>query len=386
MGYVNAVTLETSPESEEPPKLPKRPDKIDGEPFGEEVYDTVENVPAGREEFEDDGFATDEFDSGSSDGGDATLSRQTLPVQQKAKKKKHFFKWLKSKAKKDKLFSSSQDGVALAGYAYKSNINSKRWFLIREGQLHCYKAIKDGDAEVVVDLNGCEIKAGEEEKTKLTIRVTRGDKQEFTLIAKSAKDWERWRKALLIESGFIKLAVSPTENTSEPFDQECEEDYITPITPLGMQPQHRPSHEKPDLQNAAGEDGEELYMEVVPMETDGTLQSVSQSSSQQDLGPLPPVPPDLPPRRPQVAVERKDVTDHSKDAGDFELYEEVSTSVSHADKVVRWDGLNNDRTHTRDVMKVYEGEEISESCKGELRFDTCLLYCTCKRNIKNEIM
>ena len=112
-------------------ELPKRPDEVDGEKFVEDPYEDVANQKRAEENFQDDGFATDEFDSASSDGGDVSTIPQTQPVQ-KAKKTKQFFKWLKKKAKKGKLFSSPEDGVALAGYAFKSNDSSKRWFLIRE--------------------------------------------------------------------------------------------------------------------------------------------------------------------------------------------------------------------------------------------------------------
>ena len=297
-----------------------------------------------EEEYQDDGFATDEFDSGSSDGGDVPPSQQAQPVQQKAKKKKQFFHWLKKKAKKDKLFSSPKDGVALAGYAYNASDTSKRWFLIREEKLHCYKTIKDDDPEITVDLKGSEIRTGEEEKTKLAIHVLRDGMNHFTLVAKSAKDWERWKKALLIESGFIKLAASPTESSSGVFEQDDEDDYAMPVISPGTEKTHSPTFEKPNvtIQSANKQQTvEDPYLEVTLTSRVANLKSASPSASQQELGPLPPLPPALPERRPSDGVEVVEDSDSGDNSGECEeIYEEVATSVPHADKVIRWDGVN----------------------------------------------
>lgn len=349
---MNAEPLENGPEKKEFPELPKRPDEVDGEQFGDDIYEAVVNLKTGGEEFQDDGFATDEFDSGSSDEGVVSPSPQTQPVQQKAKKKKQFFHWLKKKSKKGKLFSSPKDGVALAGYAHKSNDSTKRWFLIREQKLHCYKTIKDDDPETTVDLDGCEIKAGEEEKNKLAIHVVRDGSTQFILVAKSAKDWERWKKAFLIESGIRKLAVSPTDTSSGVFDQEDEDDYVTPIVSPGLE-KSPTATEKPNIQiqlenNSQSMDAEDkdLYMEVVPSTTVvGDFKQVSPSSSQLELGPLPPLPPDLPtPRSPEG--EKAEADEESGDnSGEFEdeIYEEVTSSVAHADKVIKWDGVTSSK-------------------------------------------
>ena len=312
------------------------------------MYEAVANLTTKtnhtEEEYQDDGFATDEFDSGSSDGGDVPPSQQAQPVQQKAKKKKQFFHWLMKKAKKDKLFSSPKDGVALAGYAYNASDTSKRWFLIREEKLHCYKTIKDDDPETTVDLKGSEIKAGEEEKTKLVIHVMRDGMNHFTLVAKSAKDWERWKKALLIESGFIKLAASPTESSSGVFEQDDEDDYAMPVISPGLEKSLSPTFEKPNItiQSADKQQTvEDPYVEVIPTSQVTNLKSVSPSVSHQDLGPLPPLPPALPVRKPSDGVEVVEDSDSGDNSGECEeIYEEVASSVPHADKVIRWDGVN----------------------------------------------
>lgn len=327
-------------------ELPKLPDEADGEQFGDDVYEAVANLPAKPshtgEEYQDDGFATDEFDSGSSDGGDISPNPQAQPVQQKAKKKKQFFHWLKKKAKKDKLFSSPKDGVALAGYAHKANDTSKRWFLIREEKLHCYKTIKDDDAEITVDLKGTEIKAGEDERNKLAIHVIRDGVNQFTLVAKSAKDWEQWKKAFLIESGFIKLAASPTESSSGVFEQEDEDDYATPVISPELETKLSPKFDRPSitLQLADKQQTvEDPYMEVAPSVP--CTKSVSPSASQQELGPLPPLPPDLPGQRSPDREDRKGESDSGENSWESdEIYEEVSSSVPHADKVIKWDGVN----------------------------------------------
>ena len=349
---MNAEPLENGPVKKEFPELPKRPDEVDGEQFGDDVYEAVANLKSRGDEFQDDGFATDEFDSGSSDEGGVSPSPQTQPVQQKAKKKKQFFHWLKKKAKKDKLFSSPKDGVALAGYAHKSNDSAKRWFLIREQKLHCYKTIKDDDPEITVDLDGCEIKAGEDERSKLAIQVVRDGSTQFTLVAKSAKDWERWKKAFLTESGFIKLAVSPTDTSSGVFDQEDEDDYVTPIVSPGLEKKTSPSTEKSDIQiqldninnQSMDAEDEDLYMEVVPSTDVEGFKPVSPSSSQLELGPLPPVPPELPPpRSPEPGAKGEADSESGDNSGecDEEIYEEVSSSVAHADKVIKWEGVTS---------------------------------------------
>ena len=58
-------------------ELPKRPDEVDGEKFVEDPYEDVANQKRAEENFQDDGFATDEFDSASSDGGDVSTIPQT---------------------------------------------------------------------------------------------------------------------------------------------------------------------------------------------------------------------------------------------------------------------------------------------------------------------
>ncbi|XP_068754572.1 uncharacterized protein [Montipora capricornis] len=323
-------------------ELPQVPDEADGEQFGGDVYEAVADLTtkdnhSPGDECHDDGFATDEFDSGSSDGGDVSPNPQTQPVQQKAKKKKQFFHWLKKKGKKDKLFSSPKDGVALAGYAYKLNDTSKRWFLIREEKLHCYKAIKDDDPEITVDLKCSEIQAGEEEKGKLAIHVIRDNVTQFTLVAKSSKDWERWKKAFLIESGFIQLA-SP----SGVFEPEEEDEYAVPVVSPGLEVKlQSPQFEKSGLIIQSMDKQkkvEDPYTEIVPGTQVSNLKAVSPSVSQQELGPLPPIPPDIPERTQSVEEEAKDTNGFCAESD--QIYEEVSSSVPHADKVIMWDGVN----------------------------------------------
>ncbi|XP_068699292.1 uncharacterized protein [Montipora foliosa] len=327
-------------------ELPQVPDEADGEQFGGDVYEAVADLTtkdnhSPGDECHDDGFATDEFDSGSSDGGDVSPNPQTQPVQQKAKKKKQFFHWLKKKGKKDKLFSSPKDGVALAGYAYKLNDTSKRWFLIREEKLHCYKAIKDDDPEITVDLKCSEIQAGEEEKGKLAIHVIRDNVTQFTLVAKSSKDWERWKKAFLIESGFIQLA-SPMELTSGVFEPEEEDEYAVPVVSPGLEVKlQSPQFEKSGLIIQSMDKQkkvEDPYTEIVPGTQVSNLKAVSPSVSQQELGPLPPIPPDIPERTQSVEEEAKDTNGFCAESD--QIYEEVSSSVPHADKVIMWDGVN----------------------------------------------
>lgn len=375
VSYVNAEPLESEPEKKLFPELPKRPDEVDGEQFGDDVYEAVANLKASGEEFQDDGFATDEFDSGSSDEGGVSPSPQSQPVQRKAKKKKQFFHWLKKKAKKDKLFSSPQDGVALAGYAYKANESAKRWFLIREKKLNCYKTIKDEDPDITVDLDGCEIKAGEEERSKLAIHVLRDGLTQFTLLAKSAKDWERWKKAFLIESAFIKLAVSPTDTSSGVFEQEDEDDYITPVVSPGLE-KTSTGTEKPNLQTHTGinnqsmdeAEEEDFYMEVVPSTTTTVenFKPASPSSSQLELGPLPPVPPELPPPRISEGAKGEADGENSDNLEESdEIYEEVSSSVAHADKVIKWDGVGT--TSKLDSTSAgVQNKPIDKASKGQL--------------------
>jgi len=359
VGYVEPV--EDGYESKKLPEipylgeLPKIPDEADGEQFGEDVYEAVANLKSKAnnnegEEYQDDGFATDEFDSGSESGGDVSPNMQVQPVQHKAKKKKQqIFHWLKKKARKDKLFSSRKDGVALAGYAHKANDASKRWFLIREEKLHCYKTIKDDDPETTVDLKGTEIKAGEEEKSKLAINVIRDGVCQFTLVAKSAKDWDRWKKAFLIESGFIKLATSPTESSSGVFEQEDEDDYAMPV--ISPEMEKKLSAEKPEIKIQLADTpkkADDPYTEVDPNAPVTDLKSISPSVSQQELGPLPPIPPDLPPDRSSPdGEEGKEESDNGDYSGDGEeIYEEVSSAVPHADKVIKWDGVNSPSSPT----------------------------------------
>lgn len=61
----------------------------------------------------------------------------------------------------------------MVGYVYKVNESVKRWFLIREKKLYCYKIIKDEDFDIILDLDGCEIKVGEEERSKFVIYIFR---------------------------------------------------------------------------------------------------------------------------------------------------------------------------------------------------------------------
>lgn len=368
VSYVNAEPLQNGPEKKPFPELPRRPDEVDGGQFGDDIYEAVANLKASGEEFQDDGFATDEFDSGSSDEGGVPPSPQSQPVQQKAKKKKQFFHWLKKKAKKDKLFSSPQDGVALAGYAYKANETAKRWFLIREKKLNCYKTIKDEDPDITIDLDGCEIKAGEEERSKLAIHVLRDGLTQFTLLAKSAKDWERWKKAFLIESGFIKLAVSLTDTSSGVFDQEDEDDYVTPVVSPGLE-EMSTGTEKPGIHPGSNNQSmDEFYMEVVPSTTTEVenCKPASPSSSQLDLGPLPPVPPELPPPRSPEGTNgevKSENGDNFKESE--EIYEEVSTSVAHADKVIKWDGIST--TSKLDGTSAgVQNKSTDKASKGEL--------------------
>lgn len=363
-------------------ELPKIPDEVDGEQFGEDVYEAVANLTAkanrAEEEYQDDGFATDEFDSGSESGGDVSPSPQAQPVQQKGKKKKQFFNWLKKKAKKDKLFSSPKDGVALAGYAHKANDTTKRWFLIREEKLHCYKTIKDDDPETTVDLKGSEIKAGEEERSKLAIHVIRDGVSQFTLVAKSAKDWERWKKAFEIESGFIKLATSPTESSSGVFEQDDEDDYVTPVISAALEKKY--SLEKPeikvqsaDTQQSASGRIEDPYTEVAPTVPGAHFKPVSPSSSQQELGPLPPLPPlppDLPPSRrsPDGMEEKEDGDSGDNLGGSDEIYEEVRSAVAHADKVIKWDGVNGGKSEVTPVSPTSPtGVHRKTSQKGQYK-------------------
>lgn len=362
VGYVNGESVKNGYEKKE---LPKRPDEVDGEKFVEDPYEDVANQKRAEEKFQDDGFATDEFDSASSDGGDVSTIPQTQPVQ-KAKKTKQFFKWLKKKAKKGKLFSSPEDGVALAGYAFKSNDSSKRWFLIREQKLLCFKTIKDEDPEITVDLNGSEIKVGEEEKAKLAIQVIRDGTNHFTLVAKTLKDWERWKKAFLIESGFIQLAVSLTDTSSGFYDQEEdgeEGEYVTPIASPGSEKTPTPTSNTFPLNKNNETDDEDLYMEVVPSTVTTVEKLPSPSSSLLELGPLPPLPPDLPPRNTPDGAEGDGNEESCQITWESEeIYEEVSSSVANADKVIKWQGLNSKKIEV--CPTGIQGKHSDKSAKG----------------------
>lgn len=362
VGYVNGESVKNGYEKKE---LPKRPDEVDGEKFVEDPYEDVANQKRAEENFQDDGFATDEFDSASSDGGDVSTIPQTQPVQ-KAKKTKQFFKWLKKKAKKGKLFSSPEDGVALAGYAFKSNDSSKRWFLIREQKLLCFKTIKDEDPEITVDLNGSEIKVGEEEKAKLAIQVIRDGTNHFTLVAKTLKDWERWKKAFLIESGFIQLAVSLTDTNSGFYDQEEdgeEGEYVTPIASPGSEKTPTPTSNTFPLNKNNETDDEDLYMEVVPSTVTTVEKLPSPSSSLLELGPLPPLPPDLPPRNTPDGAEGDGNEESCQITWESEeIYEEVSSSVANADKVIKWQGLNSKKIEV--CPTGIQGKHSDKSAKG----------------------
>ena len=363
--------------------MPKIPDEVDGGgQFGEDVYEAVAELQLknqtghGEHEHQDDGFATDEFDSGSSDG-EVSPNPQAQPVQQKGKKKKQFFHWLKKKGKKDKLFSSPQDGVSLAGYAYKGNDSAKRWFLIREEKLYCYKTIKDDDPEMTVDLKGSEIRAGEEEKSKLAVQVMRDGVSQFTLVAKNTKDWERWKKALLIESGFIKLATSPTESSSGVFEQEDEDDYVCPVISPELQKKISTSTEKPviavqtvdSVQSANSSKDKDGYTEVGSTIHVANHKPASPSASHQELGPLPPIPPELPASwRALNEEDKKDKSDAAeKSWADEEIYEEVASSVAHADKVIKWDGVNTAKPEGSATSPISPMTPTSPSGGGQIK-------------------
>ena len=293
--------------------------------FGEDLYEPV--VPLkGGDEYEDDGFATDEFDSGSSDGEVGNSNAPSSPRQTRKAKKKRFFKWLRKKSKRYKLFSSPEEGVTLAGYAlrHENNSCSKRWFLIREGKLYCYKSIKEEEPEAIVPLDGTEIKVGDEDRSKMVVKVVQDGVVKFILATKSQKDLERWKTALKMESGFIKHG-SPT--SSGIYDDEEEGDYILPVCSASS------THDSFLSSSPPGEavDGlndnldEDLYMEVVPM---STSPSMPHSTSMEGLGPLPAIPPDLPTR-----AEKVEEVESGQESDD---YEEVCASLPHADKVNQW--------------------------------------------------
>ena len=379
----DATTTEAPPSSADETKPSVLPvvEENNGYEFGEDLYEPVVSSKPHTDEFEDDGFATDEFDSGSSDGEAPITNSQASPQQGRKAKKKKFFNWLKKKSKKDKLFASPQDGVTLAGYAQRleNTTCSKRWFLIREGKLHCYKAIKDEEPELSLELGGTDIKAGDEDKNKLAVKVLKDGETQVVLVAKSAKDLERWKIALKIESGFIKHA-SPT--SSGVYEEEEEGDYVEPVSSPGL---HRISAVFPSTPSSSAtdeneglhnDDEEELYMEVIPT---SVAPSVSHSPSQECLGPLPAIPPELPPPRPVSGEVEKDESDNEE--SEYEVYEEVSSSIPHADKINQWgekvvvkvndgnpdSGLND--TETKEAKKLNKGEESNKTSKGKCFVD-----------------
>lgn len=362
-------------ETEKLPAFPTSPDTE--ETFGEDLYESIENY-----EFEDDGFATDEFESGSSDDDTPSTSPKGSPkLQQKTKKKTHIFKWLKKKTRgKERLFSSPQDGIALAGYVHRIENNAcvKRWCVVREGKLYCYKNIKDEDTELTLELEGAEIRAKEEEKNKFVIRVMRDNERLLTLLTKNTKDMDKWKTALRIESGFIKLASAA--DTSSGIFEDDEGDYVTPITPVGLQkvtrtPIKPATDADTNLNPVANGNGEEYgYLEVVfDKNKANDAQKVNvprplspmgkKSPEQESLGPLPALPIDAqppalpPPRRSPVphveAQEKKEEIEGSEESED--LYEELINPLPNADKLINWHKKEHDEKE----------EEEDEEEKGE---------------------
>ena len=315
------------------------------------------------DDYDDDGFATDEFESGSSEGDTPTTSPLTSPTPgRKAKKKKRLLKWLKKKGKRDKSFSNLQEGIALAGYIYKSENNTcnKRWCVIREGKLFCYRNIKDENTELTLVLEGTEVKQVEgDDKKQFSFCVVRDGLTKIVLVAKNTKDMEKWKNALRLESGFIRLA-SPADTSSGVYEQDEGDDlYITPLSPMGMTRVSSFSGEiipnsptTPVVQSPCtqGGDDEDLYMEVLPPQK-GVLPP--RKASREDLGPLPPppVPPERPNKPKPVAellkagtdVKRESICD-SDVSGEFEeIYEVVPNGTPSSDS----------ERNTAEVVPVY---------------------------------
>lgn len=348
------------------PETPTSP-----ETFGEEIYEAVEQ----NDEFEDDGFATDEFESGSSENeldSPGTSPKGSPKIRTKAKKKPNqLLKWLKKKTRtKDRLFSSPKDGVALAGYVHRliNNEYSKRWCVVREGKIYCYKNIKDEDTELTLELEGSEIRAKEEPKSRYIIRVLKDNERLLTLLTKNTRDMDKWKTALRIESGFIKL-TSPVDSSSGVFD-DIEGDYITPNTPVGLQKDPKsPTLARKIIESTsesmANDDDEDAYLEIKQgnseQESLGPLPSIPKSPESESLGPLPSIlsgkkspdpeslgplpplpvdakPPALPPPRkspiPQILTEEKN---EENDEELEDIYEEVEiVPLPDADKLSHW--------------------------------------------------
>lgn len=304
------------------------------------------------DDYDDDGFATDEFESGSSEGDTPTASPLTSPsTGRKGKKKKRLLKWLKKKGKRDKSFSNLQEGIVLAGYISKceNNACNKRWCIIRDGKLFCYKNIKDDNTELMLELEGAEVKPLEgDDKKQFSFCIVQDGLTKIVLVAKNQKDMERWLKALRLESGFIRLA-SPIDTSSGVYEHEEGDDmYITPLSPVGITrirsfsgeiitkcPPSPTSSPVVSPINSSPKDGDDdLYMEVLPPQNAAVP---PRKLSREDLGPLPPPP--IPPERPgkpkavedlEKIVKRESVCD-SDVSGEFEeIYEVVSDSVSQS--------------------------------------------------------
>lgn len=405
------------------PAIPTSP-----ETFGEDIYEPVNH----QDDFEDDGFATDEFDSGSqSENEDSTggSPKGSPKLQPKTKKKNQLLKWLKKKTRsKGRLFSSPQDGVALAGYVHllENNECVKRWCIIREGKIYCYRNIKDEDTESTLDLEGTEIRAKEEQKNRFVVRVLKDNERLLTLLTKTSRDMDKWKTALRIESGFIKL-TSPVDTISAGFDDE-EGDYITPQTPVGLQkvskspisPTTPTTPTSTETNCRAKKDsipnGEGDYLEIsevssndqellgplpsIPKSPDsdslgpppsftngkkspdqeslGPLPSIPngrKSPDPESLGPLPPLPIDdkppalPPPRRSPVPAQMLDVkkeeVKEDEEEDEEDLYEEVKIlPVVDADKLSHWH-----------KMSLEERRQYEEENKG-LFLLLCIALCT----------
>lgn len=276
------------------------------------------------------------------------MSHLTSPTPgRKGKKKKRLLKWLRKKGKKDKSFSNLQEGIVLAGYINRceNNACNKRWCVIRDGKLFCYKNIKDDNTELTLELEGAEVKQVEgDDKKQFSFSIVRDGLSKIVLVAKNQKDMERWQKALRLESGFIRLA-SPADTSSGVYEHEEGDDmYITPLSPVGMTRissftgevisncPTSPTSPPVSPLNTSTQDGEDdLYMEVLPPQGSTVA---PRRSSVEDLGPLPPPP--VPPERPmkpkpvediQRIVKRESVCD-SDVSGEFEeIYEDVLDSA-----------------------------------------------------------
>lgn len=365
------------------PAIPTSP-----ESFGDDIYEPVQQ----QDDFEDDGFATDEFESGSSENEDSGggSPKGSPKLRPKMKKKNQLLKWLKKKTQsKGRLFSSPQDGVALAGYVHRLENNEclKRWCVIREGKIYCYKNLKDEDTELTLELEGADIRAKEEQKNRYVVRVLRDNERLLTLLTKTARDMDKWKTALRIESGFIKL-TSPVDTNSTGFDDEG--DYVTPLTPVGLQKFSKcpTTTTTTETDYRAKKDsiptGEGDYLEIrevcandqellgplpsIPKSPDseslgplpsipngrkspdpeslGPLPSIpngKKSPDPESLGPLPPLPIDdkppalPPPRRSPVPFQLIGKKEKEKEADEEDIYEEVKIMpLADADKLSHW--------------------------------------------------